>query len=59
MSLRKFANKSELGVSFLSKFLNDKRNPSTNEKDLKKIAKVLDISEVRLIFSAGRIPSQL
>ncbi len=59
ISLRELARKSSLDVSFLSKILNGKRNPPSNEKDIKKIGKILDIEPDRLLFSAGRIPSSL
>ncbi|MFH1415104.1 MAG: helix-turn-helix transcriptional regulator [Elusimicrobiota bacterium] len=59
MSLRELARRSGLDVSFLSKILNGKRNPPSNEKDIKKIAGILGLDQDRLLFAAGRIPSYL
>lgn len=59
ISLRELARNSDLDVSFLSKILSGKRNPPSNESDIKKIAKILLIDQDRLLFSAGRIPARL
>lgn len=59
ISLRELARKSDLDVSFLSKILHGKRNPPSSEKDIKVIAKILQIKPDRLFFAAGRIPSNL
>lgn len=58
ISLRELARKTRLDVSFLSKILNGKRNPPSEEKDIIKIAKILEINPTRLLFSAGRIPTE-
>jgi transcriptional regulator with XRE-family HTH domain len=56
-SLRELARQCNLDVSFLSKILSGKRNPPSSEKDIRKIAEVLKINSDRLLFAAGRIPS--
>ncbi|MFW6173599.1 MAG: helix-turn-helix domain-containing protein [Elusimicrobiota bacterium] len=57
ISLRELARGSGLDVSFLSKILNGKRNPPSKEKKIRKIGKILNIDQERLIFASGRIPS--
>ncbi len=59
ISLRELARRSSLDVSFLSKILSGQRNPPSNEEDIKKIAKGINISPEKLIISSGRIPSSM
>lgn len=59
VSLRELARKTDLDVSFLSKILNGKRNPPSNESDIRKIGSFLNIKPDKLLFAAGRIPSNL
>ncbi|MFC2091401.1 helix-turn-helix domain-containing protein [Elusimicrobiota bacterium] len=58
ISLRELARQTDLDVSFLSKVLSGKRNPPSSEKDINKIARVLQMNSDRLMFSAGRIPKK-
>jgi len=59
ISLRELSRQCKLDVSFLSKILNSKRNPPSSEKDIRRIAKLLDILPEKLIFASGRIPEEL
>ena len=58
ISLRELARRSGLDVSYLSKILNGHRNPPSYEKDIIKIAEILQLNPDELIFAAGRIPSK-
>ncbi|MFN3966178.1 MAG: helix-turn-helix domain-containing protein [Endomicrobiia bacterium] len=58
MSVRALCKKIKLDSSFFSKVLREERNPPSDEKIIVKIAEILDIDPVKLIFSAGRIPEK-
>ena len=59
LSLRKLAAQIDLDPSFFSKVLAGKRSPPSDEKILRKLAKILDIDPLLLIVATGRIPSEL
>jgi transcriptional regulator with XRE-family HTH domain len=59
LSLRQVARESGLDPSFLSKVLAGKRTPPSDEKPLRRLAKVLGLDPVLLIVSTGLIPSEL
>ena len=59
LSLRKLAAQVGLDPSFFSKVLAGKRSPPSDEKVLRKLAKILEIDPLLLIVSTGRIPSEL
>ena len=58
LSMRELARRSGLDVSFLSKILNGKRNPPSSEKDIRKIARILELDPGKLVFAAGKIPAE-
>jgi len=58
MSVRTLCKKVKLDASFFSKVLRGERNPPSDENTIIKIAEVLNIDPVKLIFSAGRIPEK-
>jgi len=58
MSVRTLCKKVKLDPSFFSKVLRGERNPPSDENIIIKIAEVLNIDPVKLIFSAGRIPEK-
>lgn len=59
LSIRALCRKVKLDASFLSKVLNGERNPPSDEKIIYKIAEVLDIDPIKLVFYTGRIPEKL
>ena len=59
LSLRQVARDAELDPSFLSKVLAGKRTPPSDEKALRRLAKVIGIDPDLLIVSTGLIPSEL
>lgn len=59
LSLRQVARDADLDPSFLSKVLAGKRTPPSDEKALRRLAKVLGIDPDLLIVSTGLIPSEL
>lgn len=59
LSIRKVAKDAGLDPSFLSKVLTGKRSPPTNEKLLRKLAKILGMDPMLLIISTGTIPTEL
>jgi transcriptional regulator with XRE-family HTH domain len=56
ISLRTLAKGAGIDSSFLSKVLNGKRNPPTEDAVIAKIARILELDSDILIMSAGRIP---
>jgi transcriptional regulator with XRE-family HTH domain len=58
VTLKKVSSYAGIDISYLSKILSGKRNPPDDEETIVKIAKILDIDEDELIFSAGRIPKK-
>ena len=58
ISVRAVAKKSGIDSSYLSKILNEKRNPPGEEKIISKIAEALNISPEYLTISCGKIPSR-
>lgn len=59
LSLRKVAKEAGIDPSFFSKVLAEKRSPPSDERALRKLAKVLEIDPVQLIVVAGVIPAEL
>lgn len=58
LSVRSVAKQIGVDASFFSKVLSGKRSPPSDEKILRKLAKVISVDPVYLIFLAGRIPSE-
>lgn len=59
MGVRQLARECGIDASFISKVIQGKRNPPTDEKIIKKIAAVLLIDPTMLMIYTGRIPSSL
>ena len=59
VSLRSLAKKSGVDSSYLSKVINGKRNPPSDEETITKIAGIIGYSPDELMFACGRIPSKL
>lgn len=59
ISIRKVAREAGLDPSFFSKVLLGKRSPPSDEKVLRKLAKLLRMDPSLLIISTGTIPSEL
>lgn len=59
LSIRKVAKEIGIDASFFSKVLSSKRSPPTEEKVLRKLAKLLDVDPLLLIISTGTIPMEL
>ena len=57
--VRDLARKCGLDASFISKMMQGKRNPPSEENTIIKIAEALAIDPVMLVIYAGRIPSSL
>ena len=59
ISLRKVAREIGVDPSFFSKVLAGKRSPPSDEKVLRKLAKLLELDPLFLIISTGMIPADL
>jgi len=59
IGVRNLARSCGLDASFISKMMQGKRNPPSDEKIIIKIADILSIDPVMLVIYAGRIPSSL
>lgn len=59
IGVRQLARECGVDASFISKVIQGKRNPPTDEKIIKKIASFLSIDPVMLTIYTGRIPSSL
>ena len=59
MGVRRLARECGIDASFISKVIQGKRNPPTDEKIIEKIAAVLLIDPTMLMIYTGRIPSSL
>lgn len=59
LSVRALCRKIQLDASFFSKVLKGERNPPSDEKTIYKIAQVLELNPIKLLFYAGRIPEAL
>lgn len=57
-SMRNAAREAGLDSSFLSKVLNGKRNPPSDERAIVRLAQKLDIDPDSLVIYAGRIPAK-
>ena len=57
-SMRRTAREAGLDSSFLSKVLNGKRNPPSDEKVIVRLAQKLDLNSDSLVIYAGRIPAK-
>lgn len=58
LGVREISRIAGMDASFLSKVLSGKRNPPSEEKVIKRLARALGIDYVYLMFLAGRIPSE-
>lgn len=58
ISVRSLAKKCGLDSSFLSKVLNGKRNPPSDEKTIIHIASIIGEDPDYMMFSCGRIPAK-
>ena len=58
LGVREIARASGMDASFFSKILSGKRNPPSEEKVIKRLARALGVDYVYLMFLAGRIPSE-
>ena len=59
LSLRGICRASGIDPSYLSKVLQGKRSPPTDEKALTRLARILDVDPFILIISTGTIPSAM
>jgi len=59
IGIRELARRCDLDASFISKILQGKRSPPSDEKAIIKIAEVLALDPVLLVIYTGRIPSVL
>jgi transcriptional regulator with XRE-family HTH domain len=57
--IRELARRCDLDASFISKILQGKRSPPSDEKVIIKIAEVLSLDPLLLVIYTGRIPSVL
>ncbi|MFQ3676220.1 MAG: helix-turn-helix transcriptional regulator [Endomicrobiia bacterium] len=57
-TLKKVSSYAGIDISYLSKILSGSRNPPYDDTVIIKIAKILDIDEDELLFSAGKIPQK-
>lgn len=58
LSVRQVALQAGIDASFFSKILSGKRSPPAEDRVLKKLARIIDVDPVYLIFLTGRIPSE-
>ncbi len=58
LGVREIARSAGLDASFFSKILSGKRNPPSEEKIIKRLARAIGVDYVYLMFLAGRIPSE-
>ena len=58
LTLRELCRRAEVDPSYLSKVLSGKRPPPTEEKALKRLARVLRLDPAGLTVAAGRIPTE-
>ncbi|MDI6642370.1 MAG: helix-turn-helix transcriptional regulator, partial [Elusimicrobiota bacterium] len=56
LSIRALCRKIQLDASFFSKVLKGERKPPSDEKIIYKIAQVLELDPIKLLFYVGRIP---
>lgn len=59
MGVRQLARECGIDASFISKVIQGKRNPPSDEKIIKKIAQVLSVDPIMLTIFTGHIPSSL
>ncbi len=59
IGVRDLARKCGLDASFISKMMQGKRNPPSEESAIKKIAEALFLDPLMLVIYAGRIPASL
>lgn len=59
IGVRDLARRCGLDASFISKMMQGKRNPPSDENTIKKMAEALSIDPTMLVIYAGRIPSCL
>ncbi len=59
LGVREVSRQIGVDASFFSKVLAGKRSPPSEERIIKKLAKVIGVNHVYLFFIAGRIPSEL
>ncbi|MFA5779287.1 MAG: helix-turn-helix transcriptional regulator [Elusimicrobiota bacterium] len=59
MGVRQLARECGVDASFISKVIQGKRNPPSDEKIIKRIAQVLSVDPIMLTIFTGHIPSSL
>ncbi len=59
MGVRQLARECGIDASFISKVIQGKRNPPSDEKIIKKIAQVLSVDPIMLTIFTGHIPPSL
>ena len=59
MGVRQLASECGIDASFISKVIQGKRNPPSDEKIIKKIAQVLSVDPIMLTIFTGHIPASL